>query len=98
MYFLNVYYFGMTIAGRNRARLVAISIICLILIMAIISMVGIIISGNLDNYSESEANSLLGAASSFNKFILKLSLGQYNSFAVLISIFLFPVLSLSFYI
>ena len=98
MYFLNVYYFGMTIAGRNRARLVAISIICLILIMAIISMVGIIISGNLDNYTESEANSLLGAASSFNKFILKLFLGQYNSFAVLISIFLFPVLSLSFFL
>ena len=61
-------------------------------------MVGILISGNLDNYSESEANSLLGAASSFNKFILKLSLGQYNSFAVLISIFLFPVLSLSFFL
>lgn len=39
----------MTIAGRNRARLAAISVTALILILSLISFVGIVLNGN-DNY------------------------------------------------
>ncbi|UTC68183.1 hypothetical protein [Treponema sp. OMZ 789] len=41
----------MTIAGRNRARLVAISIVSLILLLSLISFTGIVFSGNIDNYA-----------------------------------------------
>ena len=86
----------MTIAGRNRARLVAICIAALILVLSLIAFVCIVLKGNLDNSlvigTKSAGNSII------TEFILSLLRNNYNSYAVLISILAFPFLSLGFLI
>ncbi|MGI5078686.1 hypothetical protein E4N94_01185 [Treponema denticola] len=86
----------MTIAGRNRARLVAICIAALILILSLISFVGIVLNGNLDNSLVTGTKS--AESSGITKFILSLLRNNYNGYAVLISILAFPFLSLGFLI
>ena len=86
----------MTIAGRNRARLVAICIAALILILSLISFVGIVLNGNLDNSLVTGTKS--AESSGITEFILSLLRNNYNSYAVLISILAFPFLSLGFLI
>ena len=86
----------MTIAGRNRARLVAICIAALILILSLISFVGIILNGNLDNSLVTGTKS--AESSGITEFILSLLRNNYNGYAVLISILAFPFLSLGFLI
>lgn len=84
----------MTIAGRNRARLVAICIAALILILSLISFVGIVLNGNLDNSLVTGTKS--AESSGITEFILSLLRNNYNGYAVLISILAFPFLSLGF--
>lgn len=86
----------MTIAGRNRARLVAICIAALILILSLISFVGIVLNGNLDNSLVTGTKS--AESSGITEFILSLLRNNYNGYAVLISILAFPFLSLGFLI
>ena len=86
----------MTIAGRNRARLVAICIAALILILSLISFVGIVLNGNLDNSLVTGTKS--AESSRITEFILSLLRNNYNGYAVLISILAFPFLSLGFLI
>ena len=86
----------MTIAGRNRARLVAICIAALILILSLISFVGIVLNGNLDNSLVRGTKS--AESSGITEFILSLLRNNYNGYAVLISILAFPFLSLGFLI
>ena len=86
----------MTIAGRNRARLVAICIAALILILSLISFVGIVLNGNLDNSLVTGTKS--AESSGITEFILSLLRNNYNGYAVLISILAFPFLSLAFLI
>ena len=84
----------MTIAGRNRARLVAICIAALILILSLISFVGIVLNGNLDNSLVTGTKS--AESSGITEFILSFLRNNYNGYAVLISILAFPFLSLGF--
>ncbi|UTC76275.1 hypothetical protein E4O03_06125 [Treponema sp. OMZ 792] len=84
----------MTIAGRNRARLVAISVTALILILSLISFVGIVLNRNLDNSLVSGTKS--AGSLSIIEFILNLSKNNYDNYAVLIGILTFPFLSLGF--
>ena len=86
----------MTIAGRNRARLVAICIAALVLILSLISFVGIVLNGNLDNSLVTGTKS--AESSGITEFILSLLRNNYNGYAVLISILAFPFLSLGFLI
>ncbi|UTD12600.1 hypothetical protein HO345_06205 [Treponema denticola] len=86
----------MTIAGRNRARLTAICIAALILILSLISFVGIVLNGNLDNSLVTGTKS--AESSGITEFILSLLRNNYNGYAVLISILAFPFLSLGFLI
>ena len=86
----------MTIAGRNRARLVAICIAALILILSLISFIGIVLNGNLDNSLVTGTKS--AESSGITEFILSLLRNNYNGYAVLISILAFPFLSLGFLI
>lgn len=86
----------MTIAGRNRVRLVAICIAALILILSLISFVGIVLNGNLDNSLVTGTKS--AESSGITEFILSLLRNNYNGYAVLISILAFPFLSLGFLI
>ncbi len=84
----------MTIAGRNRARLVAICIAALILILSLISFVGIVLNGNLDNSLVTGTKS--AESLGITEFILSFLRNNYNGYAVLISILAFPFLSLGF--
>lgn len=84
----------MTIAGRNRARLVAICIAALILILSLISFVDIVLNGNLDNSLVTGTKS--AESSGITEFILSFLRNNYNGYAVLISILAFPFLSLGF--
>ena len=86
----------MTIAGRNRARLVAICIAALILILSLISFVGIVLNGNLDNSLVTGTKS--AESSGITEFILSFLRNNYNGYAVLISNLAFPFLSLGFLI
>ena len=84
----------MTIAGRNRARLVAICIAALILILSLISFVSIVLNGNLDNSLVTGTKS--AESLGITEFILSFLRNNYNGYAVLISILAFPFLSLGF--
>ncbi|UTC61589.1 hypothetical protein E4O05_08480 [Treponema sp. OMZ 787] len=86
----------MTIAGRNRARLVAISIAALVLTLSLISLIGIVLNGSLNN--SLIANTKPAGNSIINDFLFNLAKNNYDSYAVLISILTFPFLSLGFLI